>query len=159
VWNIPSGLEIMHNSIRESKYYGIALWPGANNAAVHDNKFIDIEDNWAGILVRGNGNYIDNNDYKDSKLRGWTSDTDGSGAIVLTGESYDNIIHEMNFPEGQGVMLCQMILDLTDDPFTTEYDGTNEIHNYQPCENLAKRDINLMEIEANSRHRIPIVDR
>ena len=53
----------------------------------------------------------------------------------------------MNFPTGQSVTLCQMIWDATDNPFTIEYDGANEIHNYQPCENLAERDTRKLEMK------------
>lgn len=148
VWGIPSGLQMMHNTIRASKFYGIVLWPGINNATVFDNKFIDIGNDFAGILVRGNGNSIYRNDYKESGLPGWTTSTpDGPGAIILNGNTNSNFIHEMKFPNGKGTTLCEMIWDKTDNPLTLEYDGMNEIHNYQPCENLAAKDAKFEELE------------
>ena len=43
-----------------------------------------------------------------------------------------------------------MIWDMTDDPETTEYDGANEVHNWQPCENLAERVAQKVEPESKS---------
>ena len=53
----------------------------------------------------------------------------------------------MKFPPSVGVTLCEMLWDKTDDPTLTEYDGKNSIQNYQPCENLAKRDGRKEELE------------
>ena len=115
-------MQIKHNTIRHSNYFGIILWPGINNAAISRNKFIDIGNNWAGILVRGYENSIYNNDYRESNLPGWTTHTpSGPGAIVLAGPTMGNFIHEMKLPTHSS--LCEMILDLSDDPSTNDYDG------------------------------------
>ncbi|MCY1720447.1 right-handed parallel beta-helix repeat-containing protein [Prolixibacteraceae bacterium Z1-6] len=147
VWTIPDGLKIMNNTIRESNYFGILFWPEVNNSAIIDNKFIDIDNNWAGILVNGFGNSFTNNDFTESGLPGWTTATpEGPGAIVLRAPTYDNVVR---FPQSNDMSLCEMILDLTDDPTTKMYDGLNKIHNYQPCENLENRDnkFELLDIE------------
>lgn len=147
VWNIPEGLKILNNTIRESNYFGILFWPGINNSAIVGNKFIDIENNLAGIFVNGVGNSLVNNDFKESGLPGWTDTTpDGPGAIILRSSSKDNVVQ---FSQNNDKSLCEMILDQTDNPTTIIYDGLNTIHNYQPCENLANRDLKFefMEIE------------
>ncbi|WP_163709465.1 right-handed parallel beta-helix repeat-containing protein [Mangrovibacterium lignilyticum] len=146
LWNIPSGLQIVHNTIRESRYFGISLWDNVHNATVSDNTFIDLMKklNFSAILTYGSGNTFSLNDYRESKLPGWTDETNGPGAIILTASSSNNLVHEMKFPTGN-FSLCEMISDRTDNPGTPEYDGLNNIHNYQPCDNRASRNMAFEE--------------
>ena len=135
VWGIPTGLKIMNNTIRNSNYFGIIMWQGVDHSMVHNNTLIDIGHNWAGILVQGAGNTLNKNDFRMSGLPGWS---EGPGAVVLGQTSANNLIHEMKFPNGYSKKLCEMVWDITDNPSTPDYDGLNDIHNYQPCENRAK---------------------
>lgn len=63
----------------------------------------------------------------------------------------------MKFPPESGITLCEMIWDLTDNYSTSDYDGMNDIHNYQPCENIAARDAILeeMDVEPPGLFRLP----
>ena len=153
LWSIQSGLQIMHNTINGGKSQGIIFWGGVQNAVVFENKFINSENYIAAAILLANGtdgNSIYRNDYQDSNLPGWTSTSpNGPGAIFLNQTSNDNIIHEMKFPKN--LSLCQMILDI----------GNNKIHNWQPCENLAKSgfeqsNFSKLEPEFNSNSRFHI---
>ncbi|WP_439183146.1 right-handed parallel beta-helix repeat-containing protein [Carboxylicivirga taeanensis] len=136
--NVPTGLYVADNSFESSRYWGLFLHHGVNNALVQKNRFISMTDNvcFGAVLLRGMNNTITHNDYRQSELPSWDN---GAGAVLLTNTSQHNYVHEMKFNQKPGVTLCAMLLDLTDNPETYEYDGANTIHNYQPCENLAKR--------------------
>jgi hypothetical protein len=164
-----SGNTIMDQQLSNWWHSGIYLRHGVYNSTVIDNTFDNLSgDNGQAIFLRGfdfpgwevSGNTISHNNFTNSDLPGWVADNpEGPGAVFLDWGSSDNYIHEMKFPVGQSKTLCQMIWDFTDEVLTTEYDGANVIHNWEPCENLAERDINLMEPEDNISHRIPIVER
>jgi Right handed beta helix region len=122
--------------------YGITLRRYCNNNKVTNNHFENFSNLGGGIRIwsNSNGNIIKHNDYKNSNLTGWTSNfPNGPGALIISSDSQNNTIHEMKFPAsgGMGNILCQMVLDLSDNPETYFYDGANKIHNWQSCENLA----------------------
>ncbi len=148
LFNIDNSL-IRNNTIRNHHgnwWYncGITAINGSENNHIIANKIENQTGAGSGIRIdRGSaGNLVELNDFINSDLPGWTTDNpDGPGAVFLGSSSRDNYVHEMKFPPKQSKTLCEMILDLTDNPETLEYDGQNEIHNYVPCENLARRDL------------------
>lgn len=118
------------------------LW-GAHNNRISGNRFENVSGGMAGIrLATGSSsNVLDHNSFRTSGFPGWTSSNpSGPGAILLDPGTSGNTIFEMKFPAGTEKTLCQMVWDQTDDPVTAGYDGANNIHNWQPCENLAERD-------------------
>ncbi len=143
-FNIPSGLNVIDNTIKTPWYWGIFLHNQVNHAGIENNTFQDLTQNfcYGGILVLGENNFIQHNDFKNSLLEGWSL---GGGAVYLTGGSSGNMIHEMKFPKLSAIKLCEMIMDMTDNSETPEYDGANEIHNYVACENANRRDLILAE--------------
>jgi parallel beta-helix repeat protein len=129
---------------------GIRLWRSHNNT-IADNRFEELGENAVGIRLFGfsSGNDLHHNDYKMSGLTAPTGDYPyGPAAVFLWGNTYDNRIFEMKFPADEGKTLCHMIRDVTDNPTTTTYDGTNDIHDWRPCENLAERDARKDEPES-----------
>ncbi|WP_430816622.1 hypothetical protein [Carboxylicivirga sp. RSCT41] len=147
---IPTGLSITDNRIENSTYWGVILHNNVNSAEVRNNTFIDLTKyfNFGAILVRGSDNMIVQNDYKQSKLSGIGLN---GGAVILSAVSSNNYVHEMKFTPTQGLTLCDMIFDGTDNALTAYYDGLNEIHNYEACENMAKRHFKMEEIQLNKR--------
>jgi hypothetical protein len=180
LFNIPSGLEVSGNSIANGNTssialtsvthaqivgntivdhqgccpwaYGIYLRWGTSNNHIAQNKFINISGDGGGIFLWNNSgdNIIKKNDYKLSNLPGWTESTpNGPGAVLLGGDTEGNKVFE-KFPPEQGVTLCEMVLDLSDDPMTPEYDGNNFIHYWKPCENLSERALMIPEDDIES---------
>jgi len=127
--DINSGLEATENKISNAKWFSsIFLWD-VHGAEITNNKFIDVSSFGAAIALSGGStwNTIQQNDYKDSNLPGWTATSpDGAGAVYLNPSTLNNNIFEIKFPNNQGNTLCEMILDL----------GNNTIQNWQACENL-----------------------
>ena len=129
---------------------GIGIWGpvSTNNNLVTDNKFINMSGNGGGILVWNNcsNNIIEQNDYKLSNLPGWKESTPyGPGAVLLGVDTQGNEVFEMKFPPQQGVTLCEMVLDVSDDPLTQEYDGNNFIHHWKACENSPEKVLMITE--------------
>ena len=145
-----SGNTIQNQHLQEWYHSGIILRNGVRNSIVAHNTFENLSgDDGQAIWLRGwdspgwevTGNTVDHNTFTQSGLPGWNADTpNGPGAVHLGLGAFDNEIFEMKFPPGTGKTLCQMIWDETDNGSTTEYDGANTIHGWQPCENLAERD-------------------
>jgi hypothetical protein len=127
---------------------GIFLWR-SNNNNITENKFEAFGESAVGVRLRpgSHENYVHHNHYVHSDLSPYT----GSAAVFLDRGTYDNSIFEMKFPPIPGVALCQLIVDLTDDETTVEYDGMNEIHHWKPCENMAAREARTTESETEFR--------
>lgn len=154
-----SGNIIKDQHFSKSWHSGFYLRNEVRNSIFTNNTFDNLGGNLGqAIYLRGyggdvSGNTIDHNNFTKSGLPGWTADNpDGPGAVRLGERASENYIHEMKFPAGKGKALCQMIWDETDDPTTTDYDGANSIHNWQPCENLAEREIRKLDMELESRY-------
>jgi hypothetical protein len=136
---------------------GIYLRHRVQNSIITRNTFEDLSGEIGqGIFLRGlaapgwevSGITIDHNTFTHSELPGWNADTpNGPGAVHLSPYAFDNEVFEMKYPPGMGKALCQMIWDQTDDESTTEYDGANVIHGWQPCESLAERDARMDDTE------------
>lgn len=140
--DVPLGLEITDNSIKQPQYFGIVLGNGTHNAQVMNNKFIDLNKGFinAAVLSRGDGNTFVKNNYTKMNIP-------GIPALILVPGTTNNYVHEMKFPPENSKSLCEMVWDFTDDPSTPAYDGQNEIHNYVACENLDRRDMKFVELE------------
>jgi parallel beta helix pectate lyase-like protein len=148
--DINSGLEATENKISNAKWFSsVFLWD-VHGAKITNNKFIDVSSFGAAIALSGgsSGNTVQQNDFKDSNLPGWTTTSlDGPGAVFLQNTTQNNYVFEMKFSNNIGKTLCEMILDL----------GNNTIHNWQACENLGnKSSLNLKanQPDINLKHRL-----
>jgi hypothetical protein len=142
---------ISDNTIKDQHFgawwrSGIYLRDGVRNSVVTRNRFENLSgDLGQAIFLPGfgapvAGNTIDHNTFTQSGLPGWTADTpNGPGAIRLGLGAFDNEVFEPDYLVGQGKGLCQMLWDQTDDESTTQYDGVNKIHGWQPCELFPER--------------------
>jgi hypothetical protein len=151
--NFVSNATIVENTIKDVElgmpWSASIFLNRSHDNQISANDFEAVSGGIAGIRLRpgSSGNTLDHNHFVKSDLPGWTaSSPDGPGAILLDGSTNGNAVFEMMFPSGKGIARCQMIRDMTDDPETPEYDGVNEIHNWQPCENLADREARNSEL-------------
>jgi hypothetical protein len=93
-----------------------------------------------GLFASVSGNTVDHNTFTLSGLPGWTADTpSGPGAIHLGAGALDNEVFEPEYLVGNGKGLCEMLWDETDDESSSQYDGENKIHGWQPCELISER--------------------
>jgi hypothetical protein len=127
--------------------FGIMLWADCNYNTLSGNMFSELSGVAGGIRMRRNShdNVFMKNDYTNSGLPGWTENSpwgpgaifiesdiiDANGNIVIPGPSNNEIL-ESKFP-GKRTTICEMIMDLTDDQTTSEYDGYNKIIGLESC--------------------------
>ena len=165
---VCTDIQIEENSFKDCRLYdGEITLQRTINSLIKSNSFVNSDPNLGAItLIDSRFNTTRQNNFIDSNLTGWLNNPPWGpfNAAVLIMDyfaepSEGNYIFEMKWPEIDGVTICDMILDLTDDPTTFKYDGTNIIHHYQPCESLAKKDFDLTKYEARLDHRIPFLER
>lgn len=139
--------------------YGITLRRFSDGNSIYQNTFSNLSGAAGAIRVwaQSNDNVIERNNYANSGLIGWNdAHPYGPGAIFIGTSEYrgdalvaeaprDNRIKENEFPFGTD--LCQMILDLEDDPATPDYDGLNEIWGWKSCEKMSRKQARSQEKE------------
>ncbi len=146
--------------IKENRFEDCILWDGeitlqnTDNSLIESNSFINSNPELGAItLLSSRYNKVCKNDFRESNLPVESTFFEFSEGVAVFIMDYGSVhcegnqIFEMKFPNTEGVTLCEMIIDYTDNPETYEYDGSNIIHNYQPCENLDRRDDHLSEIK------------
>lgn len=139
---------------------GIYFRHGVHEVTVTQNKFENLTGGLGqAIFLRGfdspgyevTNNWIHRNDFTQSGLPGWTADTpNGPGAIHLGPRAFGNEVFEPDYLVGSGKGLCEMVWDETDDESTSQYDGENKIHGWQPCKPVDGRAAQSEETDLES---------
>ncbi len=125
--DINSGLRINENQFSNAKWFAsLFLW-NVHHARITNNTFSDISSFGTAVGLSGasSWNTVFQNDFRESGLPGWSTETPGGpGAVWLRGDTHHNEVFEMKFPGGNGTSFCNMIMDL----------GDNTVKNWEMCE-------------------------